>query len=51
VYKDMPNNSVAVCSPTRVLVKQDLDNRFYKRINDQWHYYDNECWIKDNTII
>ncbi len=28
VYKDMPDNSVAVCSPTRIIQKEKLDNRF-----------------------
>ncbi len=30
VYKDMPDNSVAVCAPTRIIVKDEvLDNNFY----------------------
>lgn len=30
VYKDMPDNSVAVCSPTRIITKNTiLDNRFF----------------------
>ena len=28
VYKDMPDNSVAVASPTRIIQKENLDNRF-----------------------
>ena len=29
VYKDLPPHSVAVCSPTRAIQKEDLDNTFY----------------------
>ncbi len=30
VYEDMPDNSVALCSPTRIITKEEpLDNRFY----------------------
>lgn len=30
VYKDMPDNSVAVCAPTRIIQKNEIqDNRFY----------------------
>lgn len=30
VYEDMPDNSIAVCSPTRIITKEEpLDNRFY----------------------
>ncbi|HHX72203.1 MAG TPA: hypothetical protein GX701_04650, partial [Clostridiales bacterium] len=28
VYKDMPDHSVAVCAPTRIIQKEALDNRF-----------------------
>ena len=28
VYQDMPDNSVAVSSPTRIIQKENLDNRF-----------------------
>ena len=28
VYMDMPDNSVAVASPTRLIQKENLDNRF-----------------------
>ena len=29
VYKDLPPHSVAVCSPTRAIQKENLDNTFY----------------------
>ncbi len=30
VYEDMPDNTVAVCAPTRIITKQEpLDNRFF----------------------
>ena len=31
VYNDMPANSVAVLSPTRIIQKKSLDNRFYSK--------------------
>lgn len=34
VYTDMPDNSVAVCAATRVIQKQDLDNRFMVPSNE-----------------
>lgn len=34
VYQDMPDNSVAVSSPTRIIQKENLDNRFVVATKD-----------------
>lgn len=35
VYTDMPDNSVALCAPTRIIVKEEApDNRFFRLDND-----------------
>lgn len=40
VYADMPDNSVAVQSPTRIIQKNHaLDNRFYSKQNGKLFYY------------
>ncbi len=42
VYKDMPDNSVAVCSPTRIIQKENLDNRFVVATQDgRFKVYEN----------
>lgn len=46
VYCDMPDNSVAVAASTRIIQKENLDNRFYLIRNKQAVYYDNGNWIK-----
>ena len=52
VYSDMPPNSVAVNSPTKIITKdKPLDNRFFTlREDDQkrlkWFYFSNEQWIQ-----
>lgn len=49
VYKDMPPNSVAVQSPTRIIQKEKLDNRFYSlKDNGRWMYYDNGKWVDEH---
>ena len=41
VYTNMPDNCVAVSAPTRIIQKENLDNRFYqKNKKDQWGYYE-----------
>ena len=37
VYQDMPPHSVAVCSPTRIIQKENLDNTFYTIIDGQYY--------------
>jgi serine O-acetyltransferase len=39
VYTDMPDNSVAVCAPTRIIQKENLDNRFIRIGPDGRHQY------------
>jgi serine O-acetyltransferase len=50
VYTDMPDNSVAVCAPTRILTREaPLDNRYYRLRSDrQWEYYLDGKWVIDN---
>ena len=48
VYKDLPDNSVAVQSPTRIIQKMDLDNRFFSMNRDkEWVYFNNGKWEKE----
>lgn len=45
VYKDMPDNSLAVCAPTRTIIKDgNLDNHFYTP--DGYMYeFESEKWV------
>lgn len=45
VYKDMPDNSVAVCASTRIIQKESLDNHFYSMHRGKWVYYEDGKWI------
>lgn len=46
VYKDMPDNSVAVSAPTRIIQKDvEMDNRFYTTDGDSFDF-ENGCWCK-----
>lgn len=49
VYEDMPDNTIALCSPTRLITKEEkLDNRFYVlRPNGDVEYYENGRFWKD----
>ena len=49
VYEDMPDNSVAVCAPTKIIHKKEkLDNRFYVlRPNGDVEYYENGVFKKE----
>lgn len=47
VYQDMPSNSVAVQSPTRIIQKSNLDNRYYSQKNGRWYYFRDGDWIED----
>lgn len=50
VYKDMPPNSVAVQAHTRIIQKENLDNRYYSMNKDgKWVFLDNGRWIEDNN--
>ncbi len=48
VYDDMPPHSVAVQSPTRVIRKSRLDNRYFTVRNGHWVYFDNGHWVEDS---
>lgn len=49
VYQDMPPNSVAVQSPTRIIQKNDLDNRYYSKGDTGWVYFMDGNWIEDGS--
>ncbi|MBC8585787.1 serine acetyltransferase [Oscillospiraceae bacterium NSJ-64] len=40
VYQDMPDNSVAVCAPTRILQKENLDNTHVTVLGGIEYYYE-----------
>ena len=45
VFTDMPSNSVAVCEKTRIIQKDSLDNRYFRKRNDgTWEYYLDGKW-------
>jgi len=50
VYKDMPDSTVAVLSPTRFIQKENLDNRYISQRNGEWVYYNDGEWQKDPSI-
>lgn len=39
VYKDMPPNSVAVCAPTRVIQKAEMDNTYRTTLGGRRYYF------------
>jgi serine O-acetyltransferase len=51
VYTDMPDNTVAVCSPTRLITKtKTMDNRHYMYTDSGkrcWYDFDLKMWIHD----
>lgn len=51
VYEDMPDNSIAVCSPTRIIQKNTpLDNRFFVLdAEGEEVYYDNGVFRRENS--
>ncbi|GHT67120.1 serine acetyltransferase [Bacteroidia bacterium] len=51
IYKDLPENSVAVQSPTRIVQKDNLDNRFFSmNSNKEWVYFNNGKWESAETL-
>ncbi len=51
VYEDMPDNSIAVCSPTKIVTKKEpLDNKFYVlRKNGNVEYFENGTFHIDEV--
>lgn len=47
VYKDLPPNSVAVSSSTRIIPKHKLNNKFYTVRNKKLVYYHDGNFIED----
>lgn len=51
VYEDMPDNSVAVCAPTKIITKkEELDNHFYVlRENGDIEYFEDGYFHKEKN--
>ncbi|MBN2569929.1 MAG: serine acetyltransferase [Deltaproteobacteria bacterium] len=49
VYKSLPPHSVAVQSPTKIIAKNSLDNRYYSRKGDKWVFYNDGKWVVDES--
>jgi serine O-acetyltransferase len=48
VFKDIPDNSVVVAQPPRVIVHEQFNNRYYSRnANGEWVYRRNGEWIRE----
>ena len=47
VYRDLPPDSLAVQSPTRILQRAGLDNRYYSLRDGVWYYYRDGDWVPD----
>ena len=45
VYQDMPSHSVAVCAPTQIIRKENLDNTFRVNINGV------ACVSRDGVLV
>jgi serine O-acetyltransferase len=45
VYKNIPDNSVAVQSDTRIIVKENLDNRYFTFRNGKRVYFDDGKFV------
>ena len=45
VYQDMPPHSVALCAPTRIVRKENLDNAFRVKINGV------NCVSRDGRLV
>ena len=48
VYSDMPDNSVALCAPTRIITRDGVpDNRFFRLDdNGSTEYWNGSCFVK-----
>lgn len=52
VYQDMPDNSLAVMQPTRIIKRDELmDNRFFRKNNSCWEYYCDEQWHSSDCDV
>lgn len=47
IYQDLPPHSVAVASPTRIIQKSNLDNRYYSQIDGNWVFFQDGNWMED----
>jgi len=52
VCADIPDNSVVVSQPPRILQRQDINNKYYKWSEDGPVYYENGKWyLEENPQI
>ncbi len=49
VYTDLPPHSVAVQASTRIIQKNDLDNRHYSFCHGKWFYYVDGQMVEDKN--
>jgi serine O-acetyltransferase len=47
VYKDMPSNSIAVQAPTRIIQKNNLENRFRTIRGGRNVFFDDGSWVEE----
>ena len=45
IYKNIPDNSVAIQSATRIIVKENLDNRYFTFRNGKRVYFDDGKFV------
>lgn len=51
VYKNLPPHSVAVQSPTKIIKKNNLDNRHYSMLDGKWVFFNDGKWIEDKSKL
>jgi serine O-acetyltransferase len=50
VFTDMPDNSLIVLQSPRVISREGINNRFYKKTSDgNWVYYNDSNWLNENN--
>ncbi|MCB9747044.1 MAG: serine acetyltransferase [Candidatus Omnitrophica bacterium] len=47
VYQNLNDNTCAVSQPTRLIVKEHLNNRYYSKRNNKWCFFQDGKWIED----
>lgn len=46
VTSDIPDNSVVVLEKPRIILKENMDNKFYRKNGEQLEYFKDGNWIK-----
>nr|WP_275297865.1 DapH/DapD/GlmU-related protein [Clostridium sp. YIM B02551] len=49
VTNNVPNNSVVVLDKPRIIIKENMNNKFYRKNNNELEYFENGKWIKQNS--